>query len=319
MKAAVLANSSAGKQTAQRKILEALAETWKTASLCGVAGYGGELLESCIPGPEAGSYLERFSFAMERLLEGSPDLLITIGGDGTAAYAADWLLSRNIRLPIFGIGAGTANVGPIVTERSADSLPAYEALVPVQMGAVEALRPDGTHIAYGFNDLVLGNTLLGSENGQTVTFDAHAMAARGERRICQCFPSIAGPAFSVTKNGHRLANVFPNVGQIVAATVERESFYGRAVAGALCFTPDSPFQAAVYLSAVPIITCQETPEAFDEWLPGGQLLLQPGDSLLISGLAPEVCAVADGNPYVLPQGSVILRYIPNLLTVMIRR
>lgn len=318
-KVAVIANSSAGRQSAQGRILSALQEKWPQAAFYGVAGYGGELLPQCLPGPESGSYLGKFSQVMEVLLERSPDILVTVGGDGTAAYAADWLLRNGICLPIFGIGAGTANVGPIVTERDADNIPALEELEPVQMGAIEALQTDGTHIAYGFNDMVLGNTLLGSENGQTVTFDAYAMAAEGAKRTCQCLRSIAGESFSVEKNGTALPTKLPNVGQIVASTVERENFYGRAVTGLLCFTPGSPFQAAVYVSTVPIITCEESPEGFDDWLCGAQLLLQPGDTLALKGLAPTVCAVADGNPYVLPEGNVLLRYTPNLLTVLIRR
>ena len=318
-KVAVIANSSAGRQSIQSRILGALQEKWPQAALYGVAGYGGELLPDALPGPESGSYLEKFSKVMEILLERSPDILVTVGGDGTAAYAADWLLRNGIDLPMFGMGAGTANVGPIVTERNPENIPVLEELIPVQMGAVEALQPDGTHIAYGFNDLVLGNTLLGSENGQTVTFDAYAMAAEGAKRTCKCLRSIAGENFTVEKNGAVLPTKLPNVGQIVASTVERENYYGRAVTGLLCFTPGSPFQAAVFVSTVPIITCEESPEGFDDWLSGAQLLLQPGDDLILRGLAPTVCAVADGNPYVLPEGNVLLRYHPNLLTVLKRR
>lgn len=318
-KVAVIANSSAGKQTVQGKILDALQKKWPQAALYGVAGYGGELLQDTLPGPKEGAYLEKFSKVMETLLARSPDILVTVGGDGTAAYAADWLLRRKLSVPMFGLGAGTANVGPIVTERDPENIPTLEELIPEQMGAVEALTPDGAHIAYGFNDMVLGNTLLGSENGQTVTFDAYAMAAEGARRICKCLPSIAGPDFTVEKNGTVLPTVLPNVGQLVASTVERENFYGRAVTGLLCFTPGSPFQAAVYVSTVPIITCEESPEGFDDWLCGAQLLLQPGDCLVLRGLAQGVCAVADGNPYVLPEGNVLLRYTPNLLTVLKRR
>ncbi len=318
-KVAVIANSSAGKQTQQAKILNALQKKWPQAALYGVAGYGGELLGDTLPGPAEGAYLEKFSKVMEALLERSPDILVTIGGDGTAAYAADWLLRRNISVPMFGMGAGTANVGPIVTERDPENIPSLEELIPEQMGAVEALTPEGEHIAYGFNDLVLGNTLLGSENGQMVTFEAYAMAAEGKRRVCKCLPSIAGPDFTAEKNGVKLAAKLPNVGQLIASTVERENFYGRAVTGLLCFTPGTPYQASVFVSAVPIVTCEESSEGFDDWFCGAQLLLQPGDKLILRGLANTVCAVADGNPYVLPEGNVLLEYKPNLLTVLKRR
>ena len=65
--------------------------------------------------------------------------------------------------------------------------------------------------------------------------------------------------------------------------------------------------------------CEESPAGFEDWMCGAQLLLQPGDRLILRGLAPKVCAVADGNPYVLPGGNVLLQYKPNLLTVLKRR
>lgn len=321
MRAAVIANASAGRQTAQREILKTLCERWSGVALYGVAGYGGELLPETLPEPAPGTYLGRFSEAMTSLLAKEPDLLISIGGDGTSAYAADWLLRNGIRLPIFGFGAGTANVGPIVTEHDPADLPEPDDLEVVTMGAIEALDAGGNHIAYGFNDLVLGNTLLGSVDGQTVTLDAYAMASEGAKRTCGCLETIAGPTFTVRKNGSELPTRFAKIGQLVASTIEKEqeSFYGRAVTGLLCFTPGSPHRAAVYLSTVPIISCVESPEGFEDWMCGAQLLLQEGDTLQVEGLAPTVCAVADGNPYLLPGGSVTLRYVPNLLKVLTRR
>lgn len=321
MRAAVIANASAGRQTAQQKILTALCDRWQGVELYGVAGYGGELLPKTLPEPAPGTYLGRFSEAMTALLAEKPDLLISIGGDGTSAYAADWLLRSGISLPIFGFGAGTANVGPIVTEHDPENMPAPDSLQVVTMGAIEALDSQGNHIAYGFNDLVIGNTLLGSVDGKTVTLDAYAMASEGAKRTCSCLETIAGPEFKARKNGNLLSTAFPKIGQVVAAPIEKEqeSFYGRAVTGALCFTPGSPHRAAVYLSNVPIVCCEEAPYAYEEWLLGGQLLLMEGDTLQLEGLAPTVCAVADGNPYLLPDGSVTLRYVPNLLKVLTRR
>lgn len=319
MRAAVIANPAAGRQTAQREILETLCKRWKDAELIGVAGFGGEDLPETLPAPQSERYLDRFSEAMTALTEKTPEVLVAVGGDGTAAYAAEYLLAHGLRIPIFGIGAGTANVGPIVTEHDPNGLPTPDELRTVFIGAVEALSPDGLHIAYGFNDLVLGNTLLGSVDGETVTLDAFAMASDGSKRVCPCLDSVAGKAFSVSKNGALLPTAFPKVGQIIASTVERESYYGRAVTGILCYTPDSPCQAAVCLTSVPIITCGENREGFTDWLTCGQLLLEPKDTVAICGLADGVCAVADGNPYLLPEKRVLLRYVPELLQILIRR
>lgn len=319
MRVACIANSSAGRQLAQGRMLTALQAKWQDAQLCGVTGYGGNYLEDTMPGPESGSYLEKFYRAMELLMSRQPDMLVAVGGDGTSAYAADWLLRNRIDIPILGLGAGTANVGPIVTERDPDDLPHWKELVPVRTGAIEALQPDMTHIAYGFNDLVLGNSLLGTVDGNMVVLEAAAMARTGAKIQCRCLESIAAEDFIVIKNGKPLPTRFDCVGQIIASTVEAENFYGRAVTGLLCFTPGTPCQGAVFLSAKPIVTNEEYPEGFADWFRGAQLLLGPGDILQIRGLHPQVCAVADGNPYLLPDRNVLLRYVPNLFTILKRR
>ncbi|MCQ2419783.1 MAG: acylglycerol kinase family protein [Clostridia bacterium] len=319
MRAAVIANPTAGRQTAQEQILLQLQRLWKDTELYGAAGFGGEFLPHTLPAPDGGSYLKRFFSAMDALTDREPDILVTVGGDGTAAYAAEYLLKRKLEIPIFGIGAGTANVGPIVSEHDAEHLPLPQELQTIRVGAIEALSSERKHIAYGFNDLVLGNTLLGSVNGQTVTLDAARMAAAGEKKVCSCMADIAGKDFSVSKNGRQLQSSFRTVGQVIASTVERDSYYGRAITGILCYTPDSPCQAAVCLTSVPIITCAENPEGFDDWLTCGQLLMQQGDLISFRGLAEGVCAVADGNPYLIPDCSVDLQYTPDLLKVLIRR
>lgn len=320
MRAAVIANPSAGGRTEQGRLLRELKAAWPGVTFMGVRGFGGEELDEVLAEVPMQGYVARFGAAMEALMAEKPELLVCIGGDGTAAYAADWLVTHEKAVPILGLAAGTANVGPIVTEHDCSRLPALEKLGRVRMGAVEACTPEGAHIAFGFNDLVLGNTLLGTENGETVTLDACAMAKNGEKRICSCLPSVAGPSFRVRKNGQPvMSGMLSGVGQIIASPVERERFYGRAVTGALCFTPDSPYQAAVCIPHVPIIRCEDFPEGFSQWLSCAQLLLCAEDHLEISGLLPEVCAVADGNPCLLPENGVILRYRPDLITVLTRR
>ena len=179
MKIAVLANINAGggkAKTALAKIVKA----WSGHELFGAAGFGGEMLPRClIPGAAEG-YVPRLAAAVKALLAVRPKLFVTVGGDGAAAYAAECLIRERSTVPILGIGAGTANAGPIVSF-TADDLPDPESLKKVKLGAVEARDGEGKHIAYGFNDLVIGNTFLGtSPEGETKTYAAKALAASGE-------------------------------------------------------------------------------------------------------------------------------------------
>ena len=64
---------------------------------------------------------------------------------------------------------------------------------------------------------------------------------------------------------------------------------------------------------------EEDDAGFASWRTGGQLLLAEGAKLTLEGLRQEICAVTDGNPYLLPGGSVTLQYEPDVIRVMKRR
>ena len=321
MKIAVLANPGAGGGGKGRQVLEKIRQAWSKETLFGAAGFGGEALPACVSPerPEAG-YLPALKQAVALLLKEEPDLLVTVGGDGTAAYAAEEVLAAGKAVPILGIGTGTANVGPIVSFRAEDELPDPADLTEKHLGAIEVMTLSGRHIAYGFNDLVLGNTFLGTdENGRTVTFEAGTLA--GEGRLVKAAPLAEifadGPCFAA--DGRQLpAAGFP-VAQLIASTLEEENYYGRAVTGLWCYTPASPSQGAVYITPVPVVSMEESSAGFESWLVGGQFLLSPGQILRVSGLKKEVCAVADGNPYRIPQEGIAIRYVPELIKVYRRR
>ena len=317
MKIAVLSNPSSGGGTKAAGALAVLKDAWGAHSLFGVSGFGGEFFPTCLPTPEAESYTARLEEALGELLMLSPDFLVTVGGDGTAAYAAEFLLRSHCDLPVFGLGSGTANVGPIVTARAGDALPDPESLAPLRIGAVEALSAAGEHIAFGFNDLVLGNTFLGTRDGEWTTFDAGTLAREGDLEPAKPLPSITGEKSVWILNGTPIpAPAVP--AQLIASPVERENFYGRAVTGALCCTPGSPYKAAVYVPSVPLISCEAFDDGFSRFLSGAQLLLSPEDRLEIKDLDPAVCVIADGNPYPVPERAVALRYRPDLITVLQR-
>ena len=107
--------------------------------------------------------------------------------------------------------------------------------------------------------------------------------------------------------------------QLVVSPVAPDRFYGRAYTGLLCYTPDSPYKAAAYVSPHPVVSMEEDDAGFASWRTGGQLLLAEGAKLTLEGLRQEICAVTDGNPYLLPGGSVTLQYEPDVIRVMKRR
>ena len=319
MRIAVLANPGAGGGGKAGAALEKLRAAWAAHELIGAEGFGGESLSVCLPRPEAEDalpYVPALQAAAGRLLAAEPELCVTVGGDGTAAYAAEELLRRGAEVPLFGLGTGTANVGPIVSCRLEDELPDPAGLREERFGAMEVLTLSGEHIAYGFNDLGLGNTFLGTDpDGVTVTFEAAALARDGVLKKAAPLRDILSPEGCFAINGRALPPVPYRAAQLIASAVDHENYYGRAVAGLLCFTPGSAHQGAVYISPTPIVSVEESTAGFESWLTGGQLLLSPADVLEIRRPHEAVCAVADGNPYRIPRDGAALRYVPACIKI----
>ncbi len=318
MKIAVFANMNAGGGRAAAAVTK-IAKAWSSHELFGVSGFGGEKLPRSIIPEAAEGYVPRLNAAVRALLRAKPKLLVTVGGDGAAAYAAECLIREGSTVPILGIGAGTANVGPIVSFTAGD-LPDPESLKAVRLGAVEALDAEGRHIAYAFNDAVIGNTFLGtSPEGETKTYEACALADRGELVQASPVKNIFAGEARMSLGGKPLeAPPYP-AAQLVVSPVAPDRFYGRAYTGLLCYTPDSPYKAAAYVSPHPVVSMEEDDAGFASWRTGGQLLLAEGAKLTLEGLRKEICAVTDGNPYLLPGGSVTLQYEPDVIRVMKRR
>lgn len=320
MRVGVVVNERSGGGRTKDTIIRELCNAWHGHTLIGCAGYGGEMLDEQIAAPEISGFLPRLHHVIDSLIDKNVDMLVTVGGDGTAAYVANALISRGMKIPILGIGTGTANVGPIVTVREGEPIPNLEELEIVPVGGVGAFHPEHGWMCWAFNDLVLGNTLLGTINGKVVTLDACRMAKSGEKIPTKCKGNIIElPGLIVGKNGSVLETVTQRIPQIIVSAVERDSFYGRAITGMLCYTPDSPYQAAILFPTRPLVSYEENPYGFERLMWSGQLLFRAEDRIHLDGLCKDICVIADGNPYLLGAGSIDICYAAKLVNVAQRR
>lgn len=261
-------------------------------------------------------FMEKLTAAIDAVREYNPDLYVLAGGDGIAAYVADRLLTHDPDCcpKMVGVAMGTANAGPIITfqaEELASLTPDMLRFEPC--GAVEAAT-GGKHAAYGFNDIVLGNTLLATVDGNTCTVSAAAMHKDGSKAPVLPHAHL-GDAIKVVKNGKELAAPTHDTAQIILSTVERERLYGRAIAGVLCYTQDTEEQAAMLFSQRPIVTVSYDPRGYEEFALSSQLLFNRNDSLAVSGLYDDVMIIADGNPIPLMEGSAEFRYLPDIIRI----
>ena len=263
-----------------------------------------------------GPFMEKLTASIDAVSAYHPDLYVVAGGDGIAAYVADRLLSKDpqCRPHFVGVAMGTANVGPIITFTAEELASLTPAMLHFEScGAVEAFT-GGAHAAYGFNDIVLGNTLLATVNGATCTVSAAAMYKDGSKLPVLPHANL-GDELCISKNDKAMPIGLPSTSQIILSTVEREKLYGRAVTGVLCFSQGTDEQAAMLLSQRPLVTISYDPRGYEEFALSSQILFNKDDRLKVSGLFDDVMIIADGNPIPLINGSAEFRYLPDIIRI----
>ena len=319
MRIGVVVNPAAGQGHKLQSVVSRLEADWSDQLLMAPAGPAAACFQKALLLPEPqGGYVEKIRRSVNALLEAGSDLLVTLGGDGTAAYAAEAVIAAGTRTPLMGIGLGTANVGPIVTLGAEDPLPPVGSLRFVPTGSIAVLC-GGKRVAAGFNDVVLGNTYLATVDGETITADGAALIHEGLVRPARPLVSVFTGGTRILKNGRPLAHSLREAGQIIASPLEADRLYGRAIHGIFCYAPGSPTLGALTLSARPLVSYEPDERGFDAFAAEERLLFSAEDEITFTGLAPGTLAVCDGNPYEIDPSAVSLRYVPQEILVAKRR
>ncbi|HEY9055142.1 MAG TPA: hypothetical protein VIO60_10015, partial [Rectinemataceae bacterium] len=241
MKIGVLFGQASGQGKASLAVpLVAQAVRGRESAVCaGLFGPGSrgpwvELEPTSVSGSE---YLERLRASVLALADWGADTFMCLGGDGLAAYVADSLIVRGMSPKILGVALGTANVGPLMGASLGDleSLDLDE-IAWEGADALEALE-DGRHIAFGFNDVVIGDSFLGSVGDRVASFSAEALVLSGKKLEVEPGRRVAGTDFEVRKNGRILESKgfwasgregCRAIAQIVASPLRKGEFLGRA-------------------------------------------------------------------------------------------
>lgn len=261
-------------------------------------------------------YVEDLRSSVAAFAAWGVELIVCVGGDGLASYSADAMISSGRQMTLFGVPAGTINAGPIVTEGiEAVEPPSLSQLRVEQVGAVEVLV-DGEHVAYGFNDVVFGDTYLGTVGGKVGNLSARALLERGEKVEAKASKDIVSKRFRIFKNSRRLRPHNLRPAQLVAAPLRRREFFARAIAGVLCNASFMEGPAALSLFDSVIVSAGPPCHGLEDFSSSEQVLFGPGDLIEIEGLAEAGLIIADGNPYTRMGGVVSLRSIPNLVDVL---
>jgi hypothetical protein len=156
-------------------------------------------------------FVPRLRAAVASLVDAGIDLLVSVGGDGFAAYCAEVLIARGGHIPILGVAGGTANVGQLVRFDAASlaSLEARGSAGPVSRIEDLARRPvhalecrsGARMLGLAFHDIVIGDTFLGTLEGRMVSLDAREFLTTGRKVQMPPSGTIVGPGFCVRRGG----------------------------------------------------------------------------------------------------------------------
>lgn len=312
MKTALLYNYKAGKGLPAELVVRKLCDFFSGDELL-VTDEGllfPALPVSYVVPEETQGYFDAIKAKVKTLADAGAERFVSVGGDGTATYVKNAMYELGINFPILGVAAGTANVGPIVSVT-------LEQLEGRHISEAKEVCYDGIavyvkdkFISLAFNDLIVGDTFLGTIDGQTCSLSVRALLERGEHTPVKPAEHIVTDDFVIELNGKELVPNREIIRQVVLSPVGHESHYGRAVYGPVGKCDWCEKKGVIALCDYIAVSFEEDGTGVDRISSTQYLIFGPNDQVALRGLAEEACLVCDGNPYLLPDDRFSVRYEP---------
>jgi hypothetical protein len=246
----------------------------------------------------AGSGREQ-SRALARWIAGqNVDAIVVVGGDGTLADVAQVLIELGCRTPILGIGAGSTNVGRLITCRAGQVSELCPEKIETWKVACLAARVNDDLLGHGFNDVVIGHTIVGTIDGQVRDVDA-AERFRGTLRAGTPRPVGTSKTRVIrsSKEGETVVAQGKEVGTVVAGFAE-PAFFGKAISGGICLAALTGLPAGCLVSSLPLVQVEISASALLGAAPivSSYVTLSEGVSIVVENVRFGAVLCVDGNP-----------------------
>jgi len=317
MKIAVVFNPSAGRKKIFSEIGKDLNEKLKNQNvITGEAGYGKNYIYSeKVIALSGTSFLEKLEYLMNNFIEENPDIIIGVGGDGILTHIASILLKRNIRIPLMGIAGGTANVGPLIRFNASNLLKMnFENFSIEEIPALKVNIP-GKSSLYAFNDIVIGDTFLGTQNGNMVNLSVKDFLKFKMKIVKEPQTNLFNKNFTIKKNKTKISGLFLPAQIVLSPLYKRKFYIGKAVSGSLCLADYFDNGAVICLSDTILIdsNLRRTPAP----ILSQHILFGKNDSIEFENLSEDLYFILDGNPTVKASENVSIEYIENAIDSVI--
>jgi len=319
MKTALLYNYKAGKGLPTRQVIQQLCSFFSGDELL-VTDEGLLFADLPVrfvkPDEKDPGYYPMIRARVEALAKAGAERFICVGGDGTATYVRNAMFELGLELPILGVAAGTANVGPIVsvTLEQLDGLHISQARQAQYDGL--AVYVNGEFVSLAFNDVIVGDTFLATVDGKGTNVAVRALLERGQILPKSPCKQIVTEDFGVELNGSLIRPGNRQIQQIILSSVAHESHYGRAVYSAVGKCDWSEKKGVIALCDFIAVSYEDDGAGIDRFSTTDYLIFGPNDRVVLRGLSPEACLVCDGNPYLLPGDSFEVQFKPALVSTI---
>ncbi|MCZ7357440.1 MAG: diacylglycerol kinase family protein [Candidatus Methanoperedens sp.] len=247
------------------------------------------------------------------------DAILVVGGDGTMSDVAYGLFIAGAPVPIIGIGAGSTNVGPLISVRphEMERLDPY-ALKMHGVGGIQASL-NKARIGLGFNDVVLGDTVLTTLEGRVMQVSAVEFI-KGKKKPAAPLKSGKKDSEICIERRDEVVEIHKGIfGQMFAAPLE-ERYLGKGLAGGTSLAAALGLPAGIAITSEPIINYSIGPEDFlaKEPIVTKTASFRKSDEVIVKGLREGTCLIVDGNPLVIlrDDDEVRLRYLPDVAWVL---
>lgn len=314
MKIALLYNHKAGKGLSAEQVVSKLCDFLAGDELLVTdEGLVFPSLPVQLVKPEpAEGYYALIRARVKALVEAGAGMFVSVGGDGTATYVRNAMYDLGVNLPILGVAAGTANVGPIVSVT-------LEQLEGHHISEAKEVCYDGISVfvedqflSLAFNDLIVGDTFLATVDQKPCNVSVRALLEQGTLVPKTPADRIVTDDFLVELNGRELVPAGMPIRQIVLSPVGHESHYGRAVYSVVGKCDWNEKKGVIALCDYIAVSFEDDGAGVDRFSSTQYLIFGPNDQVVLRGFTGDACLICDGNPYFLPSDRFRVRFEPAL-------
>jgi len=290
VKAGIIVNASAGKFGYIKKVISRLKEVFEEI-VTGSGRFGGDFLEDVETIDVAFNDFKNAIGSLTVELSKRSDVIVSVGGDGTANLVAATIIDEGLDIPLMGIAGGTANVGPLIRF-------SFETVEkPSHVEFIDCLKvwKDEEHVGYAFVDAVFGDTFLGTLNGGMVNLSVEDFLKSGKKVPKKPRDDVV-KKLEVLKNGKEVPLRSRRVAQVVASPLNSSTFYiGKAATGILSWASFLESRGILVLSSRVIVDSHVSESDLNEPVLVEQILFGE-ETIEIKGFDRSVYLVLDGNP-----------------------